>query len=83
MWTVTRAVLDGTAAVFHGTGRLVMSTALPYLPANTGLPYIAPGHPAPGKFVQAQMCIANQGNNETGHFTEFLDIGGDGWGNHP
>jgi len=80
VWTVTRAVLDGTLPAAHANGVLVMSTPLPYLPANTGAPYIAQGHPAPGKFVQAQVCIASESEAEDhqSHTTTLIDIG-DGW----
>jgi hypothetical protein len=80
VWTVTRAVLDGTFPGAYLAGQLVMSTPLPPLPAGTGLPYVAAGHPAAGKFVQAQMCIAAQTESgpvasPTAHTTTFIDIG--------
>ena len=82
-WVVTRAVLDGDAhaAGAYSAGQIVMSTPLPYLPANTGLPYADPlhGFPVEGKFVQAQMCVAARNNLEGGgHATTFIDIGSDG-----
>jgi hypothetical protein len=86
-WVVTRAVLDGSTPGAYPAGQIVMSTPLPYLPADTGLPYIQPGHPAAGKFVQAQMCIAVTSQtpveNPTSHTTTFIDIGGDGFGKVP
>jgi hypothetical protein len=82
-WVVTRAVLDGSTPGAYPAGQIVMSTPLPALPANTGLPYIQPGHPAEGRFVQAQSCIAERtqtpSENPTAHATTFIDIGGDGW----
>lgn len=67
VWTVVRAV-GGTTAASHTSGGLVMSTPLPLLPTGTGFPY-TPGSPA-------QMCIADQGNDEGGgHSTTFIDIG--------
>ena len=66
LMVVERGV-GGTTAASHAPGFLVMSTPLPLLPESTPLPYHA-GRPA-------QMCIADQGNEEGGHFTTFIDIG--------
>jgi hypothetical protein len=74
-WSVTRAV-GNTTQVTHAGG-LVMSTPLPLLPENVGAPYTAGN--------QALMCIAAQSGSEDqqSHSTTFMDIGGDGWVNHP
>ena len=64
-WTVTRGV-GGTAAAAHADG-LVMSTPLPIMQTTQG--HYIEGTPA-------QMCIADQGNDEGGgHFTTLIDIG--------
>ena len=69
--------VGGTAVATHTAGALVMSTPLPLLPEGVASPYTA-GH-------QALMCIQSQtAEGENGlHSTTFLDIGGDGWTNHP
>ncbi len=82
---VTQRGVGGTIATTHSTGALVMSTPLPLLPAGVPAPYKAGN--------QALMCIQSQtpecGQNETEgcdagvHSSTFLDIGGDGWANHP
>ncbi|HEV7413961.1 MAG TPA: hypothetical protein VGP14_09905 [Casimicrobiaceae bacterium] len=71
VWTVTRGV-GGTTAASHTPGVLVMSTPLPLLNGPPP-PY---GDGVLGHFVQAQMCVADQDNDEGGgHFTTLIDIG--------
>lgn len=69
----------GTVETNHPAGSLVMSTPLPLLPDGVAAPYIAGN--------QALMCIASQQGADDAdnnvHSTEFIDIGGDGWANHP
>jgi hypothetical protein len=75
--TVVQRGVGGTTTTTHPAGSLVMSTPLPLLPEGVPAPYTA-GKPA-------LMCIASQqGEGESGsHATTFIDIGGDGWVNHP
>jgi len=89
VWTVTRPV-GKTTQVTH-QGGLVMSTPLPLLGSTVscvdanGVALLATSC----KYVAlspALMCIQNQMvvDPETGpHSTTFIDIGGDGWANHP
>jgi hypothetical protein len=70
--------VGGTTATSHSAGALVMSTPLPLLPSEGVVaPYTAGN--------QALMCISHQSSEgENGpHSTMFIDIGGDGWANHP
>lgn len=69
-----------TSVADHPAQSLVMSTPLPILPST--LPDGTA--PAPPYQVghQAQICIANENDNEGTHSTTFIDIG-DGWVNHP
>lgn len=88
IWTVTRGV-GGTTQVTHTSG-LVMSTPLPLL-GNTVSCVDANGVALPASSCKyapgspALMCIQGQmGENENSvHSTTFIDIGGDGWVNHP
>jgi hypothetical protein len=74
---VVQRGVGGTTATPHPAGALAMSTPLPLLHEGVAAPYIAGN--------QALMCIAGQqGAPEGGiHSTTFIDIGGDGWANHP
>jgi hypothetical protein len=71
VWTITRGV-GGTTATTHEPGVLVMSTPLPIL--DSPPPPYGPGTPG-HHYVQAQMCVADQDNDEGGHFTTLIDIG--------
>ncbi len=73
---VVQRGVGGTVATTHPALSLVMSTPLPLLPEGVPAPYTA-GNPA-------LMCIPSQEGEEDGeHSTTFIDIGGDGWFNHP
>jgi hypothetical protein len=82
---VVQRGVGGTIAAAHDASVLIMSTPLPLLPVGAGAP--PPPYTAGN---QALMCIATQ-TGETSppapqvgvHTTTFMDIGGDGWANHP